>query len=48
MVGSVGPVVFVPSAFKVLVLNELKIVVSFADSVSNRIDVIIVDKDDVW
>ena len=48
MVGSVGPVVSVPSAFKVLVLNELKIVVSFADSVSNRMNVIIVDKDDDW
>ena len=43
-----GPVVSVPSAFKVLVLNELKIVVLFTDLVSNRIDVIIVDKDDDW
>ena len=41
-----GPVVSVPSAFIVLVLNVLKKVVSFADSVSNRVDVIIVDADD--
>ena len=48
MVGFAGPVVSVPSAFKVLVLNELKNNRRFADSVTNRMNVIIVDKVGDW